>query len=236
MVLHRNNNKKVDVENHYWISFSDLMSGLLLIFMLATAVLILELTEKKSKVNEAIQELADADSVRTVVLKEVELNLQKLGIKVIVDSNGTLLRIPESTLAFKSNSDEIPKNSIKILKIIGNELHASLLADNRIEYFNTIFVEGHTDSDRCFLAKGNWGLSTYRAINVWKFWNKYNNFAKLKNYSGQSLFSVSGYGATRRVNEIEKTSEDKKANRRIDIRFTVKNPSLQDLYDVREVF
>mgnify|MGYP003667330882 FL=1 len=37
---------KVDEENPYWMSFSDLMSGLLVIFILAAVALIIELTQK----------------------------------------------------------------------------------------------------------------------------------------------------------------------------------------------
>ena len=49
-----------------------------------------------------------------------------------------------------------------------------------------------------------------------------------KNGYGKNLFSVSGYAATRRVNLIENTDADKKQNRRIDLRFTVKKPSSED--------
>jgi len=54
----------------------------------------------------------------------------------------------------------------------------------------------------------------------------------LKNGYGNVLFSVSGYAATRRVNEIEETPEERRSNRRIDIRFTVKRPELADFEEV----
>ena len=37
--------------------------------------------------------------------------------------------------------------------------------------YRTIFIEGHTDNRplQGFMGKGNWGLSTFRAISLWQF-------------------------------------------------------------------
>jgi flagellar motor protein MotB len=79
---------------------------------------------------------------------------------------------------------------------------------------------------------GNWGLSTFRAIAVWKFWNQQlgdaANLATITNHTGKPLFSVSGYAAQRRLVEPEITKADLQKNRRIDIRFTVKSPKISD--------
>ena len=226
-----------EVENPYWMSFSDIMSGLLLVFMLATTILILELTDKREKVNEAILEIKKAEEVKDEVLHEIKTELERLGIAVIINDNESLLRIPQGTLSFKKNSDDIPNENFDDVTAIGQTLFTSLMKENRISYFNTIFIEGHTDSDRSNLPKGNWGLSTSRAISVWEFWETESTpFNFLTNMSGESIFSVSGYGSTRRVNEREETEDDKRANRRIDIRFTVKKPSLTDLQSVEEMF
>jgi hypothetical protein len=52
---------------------------------------------------------------------------------------------------------------------------------------------------------------------------------------GQKLFSVSGYASTRRVNTMEATPEDKAQNRRIDIRFTVKRPSIENYEAIKAI-
>ena len=42
----------VDEENPYWMSFSDIMSALLVIFILAAVILILQLMEKQKEIDE----------------------------------------------------------------------------------------------------------------------------------------------------------------------------------------
>ena len=46
-----------DEENPYWVSFSDLMSGLLIIFILAAVALIIELTQKSEKWDEVLAQV-----------------------------------------------------------------------------------------------------------------------------------------------------------------------------------
>ncbi len=242
MIRLRRNNDNNETENPYWMSFSDIMSGLLLIFMLATAILILELTEKKEKVNDAIDEIRQAEQVKQEIMEEIKKELDKLNIFVEINDNESLIRIPEETLTFSTNSDLIPMQQViqDNVKAIGSVLHTAITSNNRLGYLDTIFLEGHTDSRPSNREKGNWGLSTFRAISLWNYWDMEldltPSFSEMTNYSGQSLFSVSGYAATRRVNEIEITESEQRANRRIDIRFTVKKPVLKDLQDVSGIF
>ena len=73
---------------------------------------------------------------------------------------------------------------------------------------------------------------------LWEYWGKNltitPSFNELENAFGQKLFSVSGYAASRRIKVIEETREQRRANRRIDIRFTVKRPSISQLEDIVE--
>jgi flagellar motor protein MotB len=232
---------KVDEENPYWISFSDLMSALLIIFILAAIALIIELTQKTDNINDSIKELKKAEQARQDILREVREELFKLNIEVIIADNDSVIRIPEETLSFESGQDFIPNEMLESVNIIGEILHAAIIKNERFEYLDTIFVEGHTDSDSIYSGKyrikKNWGLSADRAITVWKLWSDKTNLTpalnELVNHSQETLFSVSGYAATRRVQIIEETSEQKSKNRRIDIRFTVKKPSIQDLEEIK---
>ena len=232
---------KVDEENPYWISFSDLMSALLVIFILAALALIIELTQKTESIDDSIKELKKAEQVRQDILSEVKEELAKQNIQVVIAVNDTVIRIPEETLSFKSGKDLIPDEKIEIVKSIGTTLHTAIMKNDRFKYLDTVFIEGHTDSWRIksgrYWTKGNWGLSTDRAITVWNLWSEELELSptlnELMNHSGENLFSVSGYAATRRVQVIEETSEQRAKNRRIDIRFTVKRPSIEDLEDIK---
>ncbi len=232
---------KCDEENPYWISFSDIMSGLLVIFVMAVLALILELTQTRSDVTEAIKELAKAEQVRRDILNEIAEELRKKNIKVEVVDNHTVLRIPDELLAFENNKYTIPNDPYvqETVREIGKVLYDAITILNRWEYLDTIFVEGHTDRRPSPRKMGNWGLSTFRAISVWNFWNEElpsdRSLSELKNHTGKFLFSVSGYGATRSVTTIQNTEEEFRKNRRIDIRFTVKRPALDDFKNIKKL-
>jgi len=119
-------------------------------------------------------------------------------------------------------------------------IHEVIARDDRIEYLDTIFIEGHTDNRPFpgFMGKGNWGLSTFRAISLWQFWGAAlpgdEQLASLNNKDGKPLFSVSGYGETRPVVVDQRAEEDFKRNRRIDIRFTIRRPDSAQYEQVRE--
>ncbi|AIY65737.1 MULTISPECIES: OmpA/MotB family protein [Pseudoalteromonas] len=232
---------KVDEENPYWISFSDLMSALLVIFILAAVALIIELTQRTQDIDAGIEELKKAEQARQDILNEVREELAKQNIKVEIADNETVIRIPEETLSFKSGDDQIPEDMVESVKSIGAVLHSAVMKNDRFTYLDTVFVEGHTDSVPIkfgkYWTKGNWGLSADRAITVWKLWSEElvlePSLNELLNHSEENLFSVSGYAATRRVELDESTPELRAKNRRIDIRFTVKRPSIEDLEKIK---
>ncbi|SHI01810.1 OmpA/MotB family protein [Desulfofustis glycolicus] len=244
----RQNDIRVDEENPYWISFSDLMSALLVVFILAAVALIIELTETQKRIEEDIQQLRNAEQARRDIIHEIRDELANQNITVIVADNDTVLRIPETTLTFDSNSYTIPDDEKlrQTIEQIGLILHATInkpfdKSKNglmRFEYLDTVFLEGHTDSQASSRVKGNWGLSSFRAISLWEFWEDRlavsPSLSEMENAFGQKLFSVSGYAATRLVQLAEETPEQRTANRRIDIRFTVKRPTISQLEDIIE--
>ena len=76
----------VDEENPYWMSFSDIMSALLVIFILASVILILQLMEiqkeleqRQVQFEEEIVELKKAEQVRRTILDEAVAALRKRG-------------------------------------------------------------------------------------------------------------------------------------------------------------
>lgn len=237
---------RVDEDNPYWISFSDLMSALLVVFILAAVALIIELTEKQNTIEKNIDQLQYAIQARKDILHEIKAELAKRKILVEVADNDTVLRIPETTLTFASNSYAIPANdeTRDMVRLIGLTLHSAInkpfdkIKNNfmRYEYLDTVFIEGHTDSLPTKKIKGNWGLSTLRAISLWEFWKENLTvsppFSEMQSASNQKIFSVSGYASSRRLELNDNTDKKRAANRRIDIRFTVKKPRIARLKEI----
>lgn len=96
MRLGKSKEVSVDEENPYWMSFSDIMSALLVIFILASVILILqlmeiqrELTERQVQFEQELVELKKAEQVRRTILDEAVEALRERGIKVEVSENHT---------------------------------------------------------------------------------------------------------------------------------------------------
>ena len=237
----KSNEVVVDEENPYWMSFSDMMSALLVIFILAAVILILQLMEKQKAFDQQVSQLEKAEQVRNDMLKEAVAELRKRGIKVEVSENHTVLRIPNELLGFDTGAYEVLPRYQATAQEIGEVINAVISKDDRVQYLDTVFVEGHTDNRPYNNAqiKGNWGLSTFRAISLWQFWSselpEAARLNRLNNQDGDPLFSVSGYGETRPVNDQQSSEEDYRLNRRIDIRFTIRRPLSAEYEGVREM-
>lgn len=247
MRLGKSKEVSVDEENPYWMSFSDIMSALLVIFILASVILILqlmeiqkELKERQVQFEQELVELKKAEQVRRTILDEAVEALRERGIKVEVSENHTVLSIPNDLLGFDTGAYDIHAAYQARALEIGKVINEVISRENRVEFLDTIFIEGHTDNRplQGFMGKGNWGLSTFRAISLWQFWGSAlsadEQLARLKNKDGKPLFSVSGYGETRPVLVDQQTEDDFKRNRRIDIRFTIRRPDSAQYEQVRE--
>lgn len=238
MRLHSARRRSADEDNPYWMSFSDIMSALLVIFILASLVLIMELIQTRTAISQAIVELQQADQIRRTILEEAKAELEERNIRVEISENQDVLHIPNELLGFDTGQYQLETLYHETAREIGQVLKAVISKDDRIAYLDTIFVEGHTD-DRTYaglMGTGNWGLSTFRAISLWRFWEETlpqeEDLSNLRNKNEQPLFSVSGYGESRPLTEQQETEEEYRLNRRIDIRITIRHPDIRDYQSV----
>ena len=137
-------NSQVDSENPYWISFSDIMAGLLAVFILALVSLMIRLDNEASltkdireKVEAAIRDLAEIEKIRKDILEYIQKELETQGIRVDVSENS--LRIPEEELYFKSASHTIPHEKTQAVSVIGEVLKKALYG--RTKFIDTIFKD-----------------------------------------------------------------------------------------------
>lgn len=246
----------------YWISFTDLLTALLFVIILAALAFMAQVGEKqqalatlesqltsridsleaqREAIDTQVVELSKAEEIRTEILDEAKTELAKLGIKVELNDDQTVLSIPTEELGFASGQYEIaPAHQARAVDI-GKVLHKILTRDGRAKYLDTIFIEGHTDG-RPFNGlngTGNWGLSTFRAISLWQLWldriPAKDSLDAMRNSAGHKLVSVSGYADTRPVRGSAGDATDVPENRRIDIRITVIRPSSADLDAILDV-
>ncbi len=185
--------QRMEEENPFLLSFSDLMASLLAIFILVLVVTLVELEKRKAELRftkqeliqnlESIQQIQDTvvrslsgvlqrERSLALMLADIRKDLDKRGIELIIAENGTVLRIPEHQLQFALGKYEIPMAYTEAASAIGSALLSALRRPENRSLLDTVFVEGHTDSVPNYREMGNWGLSTYRAISLWNFWTE----------------------------------------------------------------
>ncbi len=259
---------RTDAENPFLLSFSDLMAGMLAIYILVLIFTLVELEKRKDELRVSKQELIESlegiqriqngivtalsgvvqrEQALALILKEIKDDLKERGIEVVIAENSTVIRIPEQQLQFALGKYNIPSKCTDAANAIGEVLLNSLNRDDNRSLLDTVFIEGHTDSVPNIREMGNWGLSTYRAISLWKFWTvSPGKLAELKDLHtlppdpsqpSKPIISVSGYADTRSTHHIltgEKVKKDRPEDRRIDIRFTLISSEKRDLEKLRE--
>ncbi len=200
--------------------------------------------EASEDVAERIKIVDDANVVRAEILIEMLKELKLQDINVEISDNHTVLRIPEQTFHFHTNRHDITDELQPTAEHIGRALYNALTKKTasgapRLNYLDTVFVEGNTDSrNTSNYRKGDGELSALRAISLWEFWIAQPEYGsqleRLTNLEGKRLFSVSGYAATRRAEEMENSEEAMRKNRRIDIRLTTRQVTRAELEQTLE--
>lgn len=225
----RNEEQAQNSGDIFSLSISDLMAGLMSIFILTICYFILNFSQVTSQ-------LTQNDIKRAELLESIHEELESNGVKVIIDEEHGILRIPEGVMFDVGRADIKAEGRTTIIKL-GQALDKTLISDRFKGSVETIFIEGHTDnvpiSNGVFPS--NWDLSTKRAINTWLLMGGATpSLQQLKNNKGQMIFSCSGYADTRPIAD-NKNAGGRQENRRIDIRFTMSPPTDEDMSIVKFV-
>ena len=117
-----------DEENPYWISFSDAIASILIIFILATVYLIYSIQQREHDLNQQLNQ----------DITNIQKELEKEGIRVEIDKN--IMRIPTSEIHFKNNEANIPLDKITNVKKIGQKVIEYVQKDEN-KNIDTVFIE-----------------------------------------------------------------------------------------------
>ena len=243
-------------EENYFISMTDMLVGLLFIFIILMMYFILlarkEVEQAAERAREAAQvskKFTDIENVRSRILDEMAGLLHKDGIRVTVIHEHGILRMPES-LFFDKGVAKISERGKGAMQILAKSLlrvlpcytvatialAKSVNCDDgpRTASIDAIFIEGHTDNDPIKRPYGgmedNIDLSVKRAANSYRELIEISNGSILeyKNADKLPVLSVSGYGEYRKIVENDNESNMTK-NRRIDLRILMEAPEAEEV-------
>jgi flagellar motor protein MotB len=235
-------------EESYFVSMTDIMVGLLFVFIIMLMTFALQYRGATATVRDA-DELVD-EAKRTLLTDVVNL-LTAAGVPITVNLEQGVIHLPESVL-FEPARAELPEKG----RLAVNHVRAALAkvmpcyakdrptaCESHAAWLDALFIEGHSDSDRIrdgSRYRDNLELSAVRAVNTYRELIAPTDPAGLadaqtlkdmQNRDGDAVLAFSGYGDQRPIDRGT-NAEAKARNRRIDLRFlmaTLRPPELDAL-------
>lgn len=223
----------------YWVSYSDLMAGLLLMFiLLLVGVLIVskriheaaerELEERERLLKEAEAELGGLRQrlgIPAEIIQELQAEFKEKGDYVRVDDATGAIGLGSDVL-FAEGSSNLTRQGRTTLDEIMPGYFRVLLGNPRFrEHVDQVIFEGHTNTNfRAGLTEDegyllNLKLSQERAYAAMEFVIANGIGAE---YVVKPRLAAIGYSSSR-IRQDPDGSEDKEASRRLEIRFRLKD-------------
>ncbi|RSU64081.1 OmpA family protein [Sphingomonas sp. S-NIH.Pt1_0416] len=223
--------KHAEEGESYFMSMTDMMVGLLLIFIILLAYFALQLQSKTA-------ELTGANQTRAEILNDLQQSLKDKGLQVEIDTKTGVLRLPDDVLFDKGQWELTDRGQAAISKVASAMVEvlpcfttSNLCKGARSPHLiDAVFVEGHTDSDAMVGAMNNYGLSVRRAETTFSMLQRHQpDLQQFRNKpdgepGSAPILGLSGYGPDRPIAPGDSEAA-KKRNRRIDLRFLMTTPS-----------
>jgi chemotaxis protein MotB len=166
------------------------------------------------------------ERIRGDLLVNIQSELEKRKVKVEVVTAQGILRLSSEGL-FELGEAKFTRPGLANAKALIDQMgqllpcfsntESSTMTCRKQPIFETVLIEGHTDTQPAKMEGGNWKLSTDRArafLNLMT--DESSGLGNLRNDSGQLLLGLAGYGESRPLRDIDEADE---RNRRIEIRF-----------------
>ena len=164
-------------ETSYWLSYSDMMAALLLVFVLIISFTMMnakrmyekkeaELREQQKVMLEQQAKLDKLVGVRSQVVEALESEFSGSDMNMQIDANTGAITL-NSSILFDVNEYELKESGQEFLKEFMPRYLSVLLKPQFKSYISEIIIEGHTDTDGTYLY--NLELSQERALSVASF-------------------------------------------------------------------
>ncbi|WP_112182005.1 OmpA family protein [Paraliobacillus zengyii] len=147
-------------ENHFWPSFTDLLTSILLCFVL---IFISMMVIKSIQIEEMKETIDQIMGVRSELVKDLNAEFQDSTLGIEVDEKTGAI-IFDTEILFEYDGAELKDDSFQFLDEFVPKYLDVLLASGYEEYISEIIIEGHADRTDGYLY--NLKLSQDRAYSV----------------------------------------------------------------------
>lgn len=214
--------RKKNEHTDYWLSYADLMSGMLMVFVLLFSFVMLSLKHTEATMPKPTPTPTPQKTVtvnRNSITNELVDALKKKNIRVTVRDGDVEI---QSSVFFDSNKSVLKKDGKDFLNRFAQIYFEVLTKKNNLAQVQEIVIEGHTDPDGTDLK--NMELSQQRSYSVYKYlfteyWAKAGTSNRNALMAAQKKLSTIGQGE----NKLLPGVTDKEKLRRISFRFRLKD-------------
>ena len=219
-------------KENYWISLSDIMTGLMVIFLFIALSYMRQIKQDQEDQNKLLQEYQDTYVALYDTLKqefESDFSKDKWNAELAEDLS---IRFLNEEVLFDNNSADIKEDFIDILDSFFPRYLDILLSDNFRERIAEVRIEGHTDSRGEYMY--NVRLSQSRTSNVldylfYKENSEYQNANEMDQELMRYWFTTTGFSYGRTMDEngaltlASGKNENRQRSRRVEFRIVMKS-------------
>ena len=208
-------------EGHFWPSFTDLLTTILLCFIL---IFISLMVIKSLQIEEMERTLDQIMGVRAMLVSDLEEEFSESDLGVEVDGQTGAI-IFNTDILFEYNDDELNPDSFEFLDEFVPMYLDILLQEGYEEFIAEIIIEGHTDQDGGYLY--NLQLAQDRAYSVASYiLGEDFPYKNIQDHLEEKLtVNSKSYTDFRTDNEGNYSAED---SRRVEFKFRLKDEEILD--------
>jgi outer membrane protein OmpA-like peptidoglycan-associated protein len=170
----RHHSTHEEEKENFWVSYTDLMSGLLIIFALVLMIAMFNMqstfeessaviAEKEEQLKKQDKMIEDLVGVKAEIINQLVKTFQDSNLNIEVDKQTGAIRFSGGVF-FETNSSEVSATGQQYLEDFIPKYIGILLSEQFRDEIAQIVVEGHTDTEGGYLY--NLQLSQDRALSV----------------------------------------------------------------------
>ncbi|WP_420546836.1 OmpA family protein [Curvivirga sp.] len=224
-------NKQGSEEN--WISVSDLMAGLMMVFLFIAVIYAKDANHRAQNVTEIVTEWQDTElEIYSALNNEFEEDLKNWNAEI--DKETLTIRFVAPEVLFKSGSAELEEQFKTILDDFMPR-YISLLGEHFLPQISEIRIEGHTSSEwnssadltEAFVHNMELSQERTRAVLSYSL-----GIHSLESYRPWMRNTVSANGLSSARTILVNGAEDKQKSRRVE--FTIRTKTKEALFRILE--
>ena len=242
--MSRKRRRPDDEETSYWLSYSDMMAALLLIFVLIISFTLMQskrqyeskqeqldeqkkiIADQEKLLNEQQKELDRIAGIRSDLVKALRDEFSGSSLNVKIDEKTGAITFDAGVL-FDVSDSELKEDGKKFINQSLPKYCSVLLSDDYRDYVSEIIIEGHTDTNGSYIY--NLELSQQRAFSVAKYCLTESN-GIISSGQEEQLRTVLTANGKSYSNPIygDDGEVDMDASRRVEIKFRLQDEEMID--------